>query len=128
MWNAGHRDRNAANFGHATFRYSRGLLYGIVGASPLAVISIGFVLSKFGLLFNFVLPYKMLINPEIWPIINMLEPTVFLPNFAVWEVLLIAFLSVAVPVLIGEFGYFMGARDISIVQKLVYKDNKKKER
>lgn len=126
MWNAGHRDVNAAQFGHMSLNRFRGVWYSLAGSLPIIVISVGFVLSKFGLLFNFVIPYKLL-NAEIWPIINVLNDTVFLPDFAVWQIFLIAFLSVAAPVLIGEIGYVAGSYDFSIKQKLIYK-NKKAEK
>lgn len=126
MWNAGHRDSNSAQFGHTVLHRGRGFLYGIVGSVPIIVISLGFVLSKFGLLFNFVIPYKLL-NAEIWPIINVMSSSPFLPDFAVWQILLIALLSVAVPVLIGELGYLAGTYDFAVMQWLIYENNDKKK-
>ena len=122
MWNAGHRDLNAANFGHTVLHRWKGLVYGVAGMIPVIVISLAFILSKFGLLFNFIMPYKI-INAEIWPIINLINTSIYLPDFSYGQVFLIALCSL-IPVLIGEFGYVMGTYDISIKQKLVYRKEK----
>lgn len=119
MWNAGHRDMNAANFGHTVLHRWKGLVYGLAGMIPVILLSLAFILSKFGLLFNFVMPYKIL-NAEIWPIINLINTSIYLPDFSYGQVFLIALCSL-IPVLIGEFGYVMGTYDISIKQKLVYR-------
>ncbi len=123
MWNAGHRDLNAANFGHTQLHRWKGLVYGLAGMIPVILISLGFILSKFGLFFNFVMPYKI-INSEIWPIINLINTSVYLPEFTYGQVFLIAACSL-IPVLIGEFGYLMGTYDISIKQKMIYRNEKK---
>ena len=107
MWNAGHRDLNSAQFGHTVLHRERGFLYGIVGSVPIMLISLCFVLSKFGLFFNFVIPYKLL--------------------NAVWQIFLIAFLSIAVPIVIGELGYLAGTYDFAVMQRLVYKNKDKKK-
>lgn len=126
MWNAGHRDLNSAQFGHTVLHRERGFLYGLVGSVPIMLISLCFVLSKFGLFFNFVIPYKLL-NAEIWPIINVMTSSPYLPDFAVWQIFLIAILSIAVPIVIGELGYLAGTYDFAVMQRLVYKNKDKKK-
>ncbi len=124
MWNAGLRDRNYGNRGHGKLRNTHGLVYVSVAIIPVIVMAVLMVLSKFHLFDNFVVLFKIL-NAEIWPIVNAINPQMYLDRFDIYQILVISLLSVAVPLIIGEFGYYMGRCDISLKQKLIYKDDKK---
>ena len=121
MWNAGLRDRNYDKRGHGELSKLRGFLYVAVALSPVIVMAILMVASKFGLFYNIVMLFKLL-NAEIWPIVNAFTPSMYLSDFELWQIVVVSLLSIVIPMIIGEFGYYMGRRDISIKQKLIYQN------
>lgn len=124
MWDYGHKDLNRANYGHIEKDLYRGFKVGLIAHIPFFVLSLLLVLGKFGLFFNIVIPFK-LINAEIWPLINLIQPKAYLDNFAIWQLLLVAILPL-IPVLIAGGAYILGIHDYSPMQNLVYKNKKKK--
>ncbi|MEG0692979.1 MAG: hypothetical protein RR444_07840, partial [Oscillospiraceae bacterium] len=123
MWEFGHKDLNRFNYGHIARDQFRGFKIGLIANIPFFLISLLFILSKFGLFYNIVIPFK-LINAEIWPLINLIQPWAYMDKFAMWQVLLVAILPV-IPVLIAGGAYILGNHDYSPMQKLVYKNKKK---
>ena len=89
-----------------------------------------FFLSKCGLFWNFTVIYKI-INAEVWPIMNAVQVfagqdvSMYLPDFAWWQVVVCSLLPL-LPVAVAHLGYSMGTRDISIVEKVLYVNKKKK--
>ena len=123
MWQMGTSDSNKANFGHIKLDRWRGAKLAAIGMSPWLVMGILFLLSKFGLFWNFVIPYKLL-NAEMWPIINAMESSMYLPDFTVGQAIIAALLPV-IPIFIAELGYILGTKDFSITQHVVYSNKKK---
>lgn len=129
LWGMGMSDSNKANFGHIVLDRWRGAKIALVGMIPWIVCSVLFLLSKFGLFWNFVVPYKI-INGEVWPIINALhvfagqKVSMYLPAFSYGQVIAAAVVPL-IPILIAEFAYYLGTKDISISQRLIYKNKKK---
>lgn len=124
MWTLGHNDKNLADFGHIKLKPSRGILIGLLANSPNLLLGLLFFLSKFGIGWNITVLYKFL-NPEIWPLINLIQPEISMLDFTVWQALLVALLPL-IPVVIAEISYYLGTRDFSIGHKLVYKDPSRK--
>lgn len=124
MWTLGHNDKNLADFGHIKLKPSRGILIGLLANSPNLLLGLLFFLSKFGIGWNITVLYKFL-NPEIWPLINLIQPEISMLDFTVWQALLVALLPL-IPVVIAEISYYLGTRDFSIGHKLVYKDPSQK--
>ena len=123
MWDYGHKDLNRFNYGHIPRDLYRGFKIGLVANIPVFILSILFILSKFGLFYNIVIPFKLL-NAEIWPLINLIQPWAYMDKYAYWQVFLVALLPL-IPVLIAGGAYILGNHDYSPMQKLVYKNKKK---
>lgn len=128
MWSMGMSDMNKANFGHIVLDRWRGAKLAAIGLSPWILCSVLFLLSKFGLFYNFVVVYKI-INAEVWPAINALHVfagervSMYLPDFSYGQAVAAALFPLF-PVLLAEFAYFLGTKDISLAQKLIYKKQK----
>lgn len=123
MWSLGHNDRNLSDFGHIKLQPARGFLIGLIANSPNLLLGLMFFLSKFGIGWNLVIPYKFL-NAEVWPLINAIQPEIsMVDDFTVIQTLLVALLPL-IPVLIAEISYYLGTRDFSIGHKLLYKEKK----
>lgn len=122
MWSIGHRDLNLEKFGHVKKKPYRGLLIGLLASVPTFVLTILFILSKFNLFYNFVLPFKMM-NAEIIPLINIIQRSMYLPDFTVGEVFGVAALTLIPALLCGCF-YLFGNFDFIPTRWLVYKKDK----
>lgn len=128
-WAMGLSDSNKANFGHIVLDKWRGAKLCLVAISPWLVSGLLFILSKFGLFYNFTIIFKLL-NAEVWPAINAVhvfagqEVSMYLPSLSFFQAFLAAILTV-LPVIPAQLGYFLGTKDISISQKLIYKNTKK---
>lgn len=123
MWEIGHADLNRANFGHITLNRWRGIQIGLLAMIPFFLTGVFFLLSKAGLFPNFVVLYKFL-NAELWPVINLIQISMYLPDYNWLQTIAVALLIHLIPVAVAEFAYQLGSRDFSIKQKLVYKGKK----
>lgn len=123
-WNFGQKDDNRANFGRIKRRESYGFVIGIVAVSPLFLLSLFLVLSRAGLFPNFIAPYRIF-HPYFWPFINYMNRSAQVMDFSWGQILLCALVPLLIPVPIAGLGYWMGMRNISPEQKLIYKDEKK---
>ncbi len=123
MWDYGHRDLNRFNYGHIKRDQFRGFKVSLISNIPVFILSLLFILSKFGLFYNITILYK-LINAEIWPLINLIQPWAYMDKFAIWQVFLVALLPI-IPIFIAGGAYILGNHDYSPMQKLVYKNKKK---
>ena len=130
MWGLGHSDGNKAHFGHIVLDPWRGVKISLIANIPWLCSGVLFFLSKCGLFWNFTVIYKI-INAEVWPIMNAVQVfagqdvSMYLPDFAWWQVVVCALLPL-LPVAVAHLGYSMGTRDISIVEKVLYVNKKKK--
>ena len=120
MWTLGHSDKNLADFGHIKLNPLRGVTIGLLANAPNLLLGLLFFLSKFGIGWNITVLYKFL-NPEVWPLINLIQPEISMLDFTVWQALLVALLPL-IPVVIAEISYYLGTKDLSVGHKLVYKD------
>ena len=119
VWGIGHSDMNKENFGHIKKDSLRGFKIGLISSIPVFIMTLLFVLSKFNLIYNFTWVFKFA-NAEIWPLINMIEISMYLPDYSYLEIFGVAAVTLIPTILIGSF-YIMGNNDFSPVQKLIYK-------
>lgn len=119
MWGLGYRDLNRQNFGRIAKDKFRGFKLALYGYIPVIVMAFLFIISKFNLFYNFVIPFKLL-NAGVWPFINLVKNKQYLPDYALWEIILIALISL-VPIAMAGVFYMMGNRDYSPLQKLIYR-------
>ncbi len=124
-WDLGHRDLNRENFGHIKKDNFKGFKIGLIASIPIFVMTLLFVLSKFNLFYNFTWLFKIL-NAHIWPLINLIQISMFMPDYSIAETFGVAVLALISPLLIGIF-YIMGNHDFSPMQRLVYKNKPKQK-
>lgn len=122
MWEYGHKDKNRSNYGHITLDKYRGFKVALIANIPFFAMSLLMILSKFGLFYNIVIPFK-LVNAEIWPLINLIQPSAYLNDYAIWQMLLVVLLPL-VPVAVEGVAYIFGINDFSPLAKLIYKKKK----
>lgn len=119
MWGLGYRDLNRQNFGRIAKDNFRGFKLALYGYIPVIVMAFLFIISKLNLFYNFVIPFKLL-NSGVWPFINLVKNKQYLPDYAMWEIILIALISL-VPIVFAGIFYMMGNRDYSPLQKVIYR-------
>ncbi|MFZ2538035.1 MAG: hypothetical protein WAX04_03955 [Oscillospiraceae bacterium] len=123
MWDYGHRDLNRFNYGHIKRDQLKGFKISLIANIPVFILSLLFILSKFGLFYNIAIVFKLM-NAEVWPLINLIQPWAYMNKFAVWQVFLVALLPL-IPVLIAGGSYILGNHDFSPMKVIVYKNKKK---
>lgn len=127
-WAMGMSDSNKAHFGHIVLDPWRGAKIALITMIPWFLSGLLFLLSKFGLFYNFTVIFKI-INAELWPIFNAVQVfagqpvSMYLPDFSYFQVIL-CFIFTLLPVAAAQVGYTLGVKDISLTQKIVYKSKK----
>lgn len=124
MWEYGHKDLNRFNYGHIQRDKYRGFKISLVANIPIFILSILMILSKFDLFYNIVVLYKI-INAEIWPLINLIQPSAYLDQYSIVQIIAVSLLPI-ISIFISGFAYILGNHDYSPLQKLIYKNKKKK--
>lgn len=146
MWNQGDRDANFVQFGRMQPDLWKGLKAGLLGVIPTVVTSIPLALSMLRVIpFDFMPVYRLL-NAPMWGFINMLQPLGgAIPHDAVaaqeatetmpaieavpatdglsWGAFWIIFLLPFIYVVFCAVGYYLGTKRLSVINKLVYKDD-----
>jgi hypothetical protein len=121
MWNRGSRDNNFVNLGRISQDKLFGLKVGLLATAPSALIYILLIFGKIGLMPSDVLRWHRLLNTPFIPFIDAVsagaKTAVDLPIFSLLA--LIATL-LFVP-LICWLGYFLGYKQISVRERLIYK-------
>lgn len=149
MWGQGDRDANFVQFGRMEADPWKGLRAGALGVIPTLLTCIPLALSMTRVIgFDFMPVYRIL-NAPLWGFINLIHPLGGAIPHAATEAIPAtdsmpaidampatdglswgAFALIAVlPLLYVVFsavGYYMGTKRISVMSKLVYKDEKEK--
>lgn len=120
LWAIGHRDLNKEKFGHVNKDIYKGLKIGLIASIPSFIFALLFILSKFNIFpFNIVVPFKF-VNAELFPLINLIQPSMYMPDFSIAEVFGIAALTL-IPAVLCFFFYILGNKDFKPTSWLVYK-------
>lgn len=131
MWAYGREDLAAAQSHYITLNRLHGLTVCLAGYLPFLIMGALLVLFKMDAFAGvdfiqkyYVVAFKFL-NAEIWPIMNAIETSAFLPDISLVQAACMALLTL-IPVVIGTVGYLLGTYDFSVTQKLIYKNKEKK--
>lgn len=122
MWGLGHRDRNKQSFGHMEKDNFRGFKIGLIGLTPIFIAAILFIVSRFGVFYNFTMIFQ-LINSPIKPLMRLISNSTFVAEYSYLQVFSVALLTV-IPAIIAGIAYIIGSKDFSISQYLMYKKDK----
>ena len=125
LWERGDKDCNSVHFGHMQEDKLRGLKVGLMASIPSILAYLILVLSKLGLISSsYVFIYRFL-NLAFIPVYNGLVGTAGIS----WGGMAVLLLTVAVVPLTGYIAYWLGYRQISLSEKIIYVNpNKKKKR
>lgn len=148
LWGQGDRDANFVQFGRMAADPWKGLRASVIGVIPTVLTCVPLALSKVKVIpFDFMPIYRIL-NAPMWGFINLIHAGGAIAHAATeaipatdtmpaidampatealsWGGFVILALLPLIYVIIGTVGYYMGTRRISVMSKLVYKDDKKK--
>ncbi len=127
LWGIGSHDDNYVQLGRMQEDKLFGLKVGVVASIPSAILYLLLVLGKFGVFPNVIIRWHRLLNPAFIPYIDAIEQGAS----AATELSVGALLAVGVIWLFVPFvcwlAYYLGYRQISIREKLVYKKNSAKK-
>lgn len=137
MWGLGHEDSNLAHFHHITLDPWRGLKVSLIAMAPFLAFGAAFVICAAISLstgeenwFLLLAVVYRLVNAEVWPLINAVAPQATEGAVSTWSMggAAAAALFTLIPPVIHQLGYFLGTKDFSIMQRLVYKNKKSKKK
>lgn len=149
MWGQGDRDANFIQFGRMEPDKLKGLRAGLLGVIPTVLTAVPLALSMVRVLpFDFMPAYR-LINAPMWGFINMIQPwggaiphdatpaipaTDTMPAIDAmdatpglsWAKFILIFLLPLIYVIFCAGGYYLGTKRVSVINRLVYKDDPEK--
>ncbi len=126
LWNMGSHDENYVLLGRMKKDIYFGLKVGTVASVPSAVLYLLLILGKFGVIPAVILKWHRLINAPFIPYIDAVEMGAkTAPELSVVSLLAVGATLLFVP-FVCWLGYYLGYRQISIREKLVYKKNTSK--
>lgn len=126
LWNMGSHDENYVQLGRMDEDVHFGLKAGAVASIPSAVLYLLLVLGKFGALPGVILKWHRLLNAPFIPYIDAVEMGAKSASaLSIGSLLAVAATLLFVP-LVCWLGYYLGYRQISIRERLVYKKSSKR--
>lgn len=151
-WKLGNDDHNRVKFGHKEEDLFRGFKVGLLVGLPFLIMALLLILSKLGYFPDFYMFYKV-VNGQFLPITNFLDGTYMsqfceiqfgydpyvglqhiVPQIAStvssvswWQMIGICALTLVTPLFYG-IGYIIGYKDIVLVDRIIYKNGKKRRR
>ena len=142
-WSVGDHDANAVQFGRMEPFKLKGLFAGLYLVLFVSVLAIPLALSIAGILPIDFLPFYRLLNSPLWGIINLIHPYGAIPHAEVLETETTVYQAATAGMSWGQFigvillpliyvpfttvGYILGYKRFSIIQKVVYKNEKKEK-
>lgn len=128
IWTLGTNDNNKVKFGRVKEDKLKGLKIGLIASIPSFLLFVLAVLSRFGVLPQILFSIYKLANFHLFSINNIIfgsEVTITLAQIPLWR-FGVAFLPLLILPAISTVAYVLGYKDISLKEKLIYKDKKGK--
>lgn len=127
LWNIGSKDNNLVTFNRMKKDIFFGLKVGCVANIPSAVLYLLLVLGKFGVVPGVVLKWHRVLNTPFIPYIDGVEQGAEVASqLTIGSLLAVGATLLFVPI-ISQLGYYLGYRQISVRERLVYKKPNAKE-
>ncbi|MCQ2455397.1 MAG: hypothetical protein MJ090_04600 [Clostridia bacterium] len=124
LFSLGNADNNLSNFGHIKADKFKGLKIGLVAMIPSFILFV--VIAVLGLAFKSNITVSLFTLPHfyIFQILKaIIGDTLVLSGLSVWQFLLIFLSLFAVPI-VAFLSYYLGYKDILILEKIIYKKKK----
>lgn len=129
LWGRGDRDKNLVQFGHMQKDIWRGLKVGCVAAIPAGAMLLLVLITKLGGFFENSIVFYRLMNIPFISVFNALIPNIGSVAAVPWWMFPLFLVMWAYVPLVCQLGYFLGYKQISLSEKLIYVNpNKKKKR
>ncbi|MDD2361771.1 MAG: hypothetical protein PHH84_02260 [Oscillospiraceae bacterium] len=129
VWERGDKDRNSVQFGRMSEDKSRGIQVGLYAAIPSVIFYIVLVLSKLGFVSDGYYFFYRFLNITFIPFINRVVGTgIFKTSKVSWLSLLGILMTLIILPLICHIAYLLGYKQISLSEKFIYKDSKKRKK
>ena len=131
LWARGDKDANLVQFGHMSENRFRGLKIGIAAAIPSLIPSIGLILCIVKLIPGEMLYLYKFLNVSFWPLMNLLTGGAKMSSDVdaySWLAVVVLSIMPFVMALVCHIGYKLGYKHISIMEKFIYVNPKKKRR
>jgi len=129
LWAQGDKDANMVQFGHMSENRRRGLKIGFAAAIPSLIPSIGLILCIAELIPGEMLYLYKFLNTSFWPLMNLLTGGAKMANEVgsySWLTVMVLSIVPFVITLACHIGYTLGYKRISITEKFIYVNPKKK--
>lgn len=127
LWSKGDRDKNNVNFGHMPEDKLRGLKVGLMASIPSLLAYIGLIVCKFVPVDWYWVIYKY-VNMAFYPILTAIGGAATLTADLSIGAIALTFLPMLVVPLVCYGGYMLGYKQISISEKFIYVNGKKKKK
>ncbi len=122
IWKIGNNDLNLVKFDRIKFDKLKGLKIGLLATIPFAIVYLMLVLGAIGMLPGKVIIFYRAVYGFVFPLTSKIIGSSFLAEeLSVLKLLLLALMVFIIP-LICHFSYLIGYKDISIKNKIVYKE------
>ncbi len=121
LWNMGSHDENYVQLGRLQKDVRFGLKVGLVASIPQAILYFLLILGRFGTFPSVILKWHRLINTPFIPYIDAVElGATTATELSVGSLLAVGATLLFVPI-VCWLGYYLGYRQISIRERMVYK-------
>lgn len=130
LWHLGAKDSNLVKFKHKVSDPLKGLKIGLVGTLPSFLVFCGFFACKFAYPKLPVALYRF-VNCYNYSFVYLIcgegsNPQITVGELAIWRFILLAVILLIVPAT-ACVAYLLGFKDISLGEKFIYKNTKKKK-
>lgn len=125
VWKDGNKDFNLVKFGHIKEDNLKGLKIGFIASAPYLALILVLLIGKFSFAKNFSVVLYQFINCVFYGLLELISgDAVFFGELAIWQLLLFLLIVLLIPAFCA-FAYYMGYKDILVVEKFIYKKVKK---
>ena len=125
VWECGNKDSNRVNFGRIKEDKLRGFKIGLAAMLPFFLLFIALIIFALGAYEKFAVILYKFINCYAFGFLDfIIGDAVYVSDLAFWQYPLIFITLFIVPV-IAYIAYILGYKDISVIEKIVYKKKDK---
>ena len=125
VWKDGNKDFNLVKFGHIKGDSLKGLKIGFIASAPYLTLILVLFVGKFSFAKNFSVVLYQFINAVFYGVLELISgDAILFGELAVWQLILFLLTVLIIPAFCA-FAYYMGYKDILVVEKFIYKKVKK---
>jgi len=124
IWHLGTKDSNLVNFKHMEEDLLKGFKIGLIAVAPVILCVLFLTLAPIKFATHFPVSVYKLCNSSLYSFISLITAGKnTMGELSVLQVILLVLIQL-VPAGISALAYFLGAKNISVSEKFIYKKNK----